>query len=381
MTEGDQIKVGNISNATGVAIGAGARATVYQGLSVEEVAALVVELKDKDQPLVWDGRLPYLGLNAFQESDAQFFFGREELVDDLLRRVQENRFIVIAGPSGSGKSSLARAGLFHALRQGRLERSEKWVLATMSPKDKPVENLALAIGRDGGDRAAAQAIREDGGNNPLLLHEQVELLGAMSDDRQRRFVLLVDQFEELFTQTADQEAREKFIRLLTRAAAQEDGRTTIILSLRSDFVSNCALYPDLRAQINRKNQFQLVGAMEARDLAKAITLPALEVGAEIEPALVKQIIDDMKGEPGALPLMSFALRDLFLAEKTAKGAPMDLTRQEYVERGGIDRALERHANHVFAIVYGRTAGAGQGHILQADHRGRRAGGYAQDGRL
>jgi hypothetical protein len=83
-------------------------------------------------------------------------------------------------------------------------------------------------------------------------------------------------------------------------------------------------------------------------LAKAITLPSLEVGAEIEPALVKEIIDDMKGEPGALPLMSFALRDLFLAEKTTKGEAMDITLQEYLDRGGIDQALERHADKVFA---------------------------------
>ena len=217
----------------------------------------------------------------------------------------------------------------------------------MSPKDNPIENLALAIGRDGEDRAAAQAIREDGGNNPLILHDQVQLLKAMSDDPQRRFVLLVDQFEELFKQTQDAEQREAFIKLLTTASGTEDGRTIIILSLRSDFISNCALYPELRAQINQKNQFQLVGAMEPRDLAKAITLPSLEVGAEIGAALVKQIIDDMKGEPGALPLMSFALRDLFLAEKTEKGEPMDLTLEEYVDRGGIDRALERHANLVF----------------------------------
>ncbi len=94
-------------------------------------------------------------------------------------------------------------------------------------------------------------------------------------------------------------------------------------------------------------QFQLVGAMAPPDLAKAITLPALEVGAEIDPALVSRIMADMKGEPGALPLMSFALRDLFEAEKSAKGQPMDLTLPEYLERGGIESALERHANKVF----------------------------------
>jgi hypothetical protein len=91
-----------------------------------------------------------------------------------------------------------------------------------------------------------------------------------------------------------------------------------------------------------------VGAMGPSELAKAIALPALRVGAEIDPALVARILDDMKGEPGALPLMSFALRDLFEAEKSQKGQPMDLTLQEYLDRGGIEKALERHANSVFA---------------------------------
>ena len=97
-------------------------------------------------------------------------------------------------------------------------------------------------------------------------------------------------------------------------------------------------------------RFQLVGAMEPSDLAKAITLPSMEVGATIDPALVSRIMSDMKGEPGALPLMSFALRDLFEAEKSAKGKPMDLTLPEYLQRGGIESALERHANKVFEDV-------------------------------
>ncbi|MDX1416172.1 MAG: hypothetical protein R3293_18385 [Candidatus Promineifilaceae bacterium] len=343
---GDSFTIDRIEGGA-VAFGRGATA-VYQGLSYDEVLALFNELKNENQPAVWDGRIPYLGLKAFQEADAQFFFGREALVDDLLRRVAEDkRFIVIAGPSGSGKSSVARAGLLHALRLGRVEGSEKWVLAAMSPREKPLEYLALALGRDGGDREAEKALLAEGLTSPLALHDQVQRLRTMSDDPRRRFVLLVDQFEELFTQTKEEEARTAFIPLLTSAATAADGRTIILISLRSEFVSNCALYPELREQINQENQFQLVGAMAPRDLAQAITLPALEVGAAIDPALVKQIIDDMKGEPGALPLMSFALRDLFLVEKTKPGQVMDLTLAEYVDRGGIDQALERHADEVF----------------------------------
>ena len=94
-------------------------------------------------------------------------------------------------------------------------------------------------------------------------------------------------------------------------------------------------------------ELQLVGAMAPEALAKAITLPALAVGAEIDPALVSRLITDMKGEPGALPLMSFALRDLFEHEKSAVGKPMDMTLPEYLELGGIEKALKRHAQEVF----------------------------------
>ncbi|MCC6604713.1 MAG: hypothetical protein IT327_16005 [Anaerolineae bacterium] len=340
--EGDHIQVGNIQHAQAVAIGAGATA-VYQGLTVEEVAILVAELKRVDQPKVWDGRIPYLGLTAFRENDAQFFFGRESLVDDLLERLQQSNFITIAGPSGSGKSSVARAGLFYALRRGRLPKSDRWRLATMQPRGEPLGQTAASIERLTHTPGSGDHIRHNGLTNPLALHEQIQTL--LSDDPGERFVLLVDQFEEIFTQTKDEAVREAFIQLLTVAAQAEDSRATILVALRSDFISHCARYPDLRALMSQ--QFQLVGAMAGKDLAKAITLPALEVGAEIDSALVSRIMADMKGEPGALPLMSFALRDLFEAEKTQPGEPLDLTLPEYLHHGGLDSALERHANKVF----------------------------------
>lgn len=296
-----------------------------------------------DDLKVWDGRNPYLGLTAFRENDAQFFFGRESLVDDLLQRVRHARFIVIAGPSGSGKSSVARAGLFHALKENRLDRSNSWLLGAMQPKGNPIEQLADVVARWAKLPDAGNFIRQEGTSNPAAFHRQAETF--LTDDPDQRCVLLVDQFEEVFTQTKDEATRQAFINLLTEAAQTPNGRTIIVLSLRSDFVSNCASYPALRALMSE--QFQLVGSMSTEDLTKAITLPALEVGAEIDPELVSKIIADMKGEPGALPLMSFALRDLFEAEKTTKGKPMSLTLPEYLHRGGIESALERHANKVF----------------------------------
>jgi WD40 repeat protein len=342
---------------------------IYHGLSTDEVAALFLQIKREDQPQLWNGINPYLGLRAFQEGDAPYFFGRESLVAELLARVKTAPFIVISGPSGSGKSSVARAGLLHGLRQGQIDGSQDWLLATMSPQGDPIAQLALAMQRATRVEAIGEKIKAADPNNPQLLAESIKMY--LSDDSRQRCLLLVDQFEETFTQTRDPAVQAAFINLLTGAVQSTESRMILILSMRSDFVSHCVRFPALRELLSR--QFQLVGAMEPSDLAKAISLPALEVGAQIEAVLVSRIMDDMKGEPGALPLMSFALRDLFEAEKTKAGHTMDLTLQEYLAHGGIEEALERHANHIFATfsaeqqllarnIFSRLIEVGQGRV-------------------
>jgi hypothetical protein len=181
-------------------------------------------------------------------------------VDDCSSACRQANFITIAGPSGSGKSSVARAGLFHALRQGtKIENSDRWLLVTMQPKGNPIEQLAQAIERLTQTPGTGDHLRQNSQEYPLALHQQAETL--LSEDPSQRFVLLVDQFEELFTQTKDATVRQTFINLLTEAAQAEDSRCRILISLRSDFVSNCASYERLRELISQ--QFQLVGAMDA----------------------------------------------------------------------------------------------------------------------
>ena len=331
---------GNIVHGDQVA---GDKVITYQGLSIKEVNSLFAEWREAEKIPLWDGRTPYVGLNAFQESDAEFFFGRESLAADLLERVQSSNFVTISGPSGSGKSSVARAGLFHSLRSGQLERSDTWRLATMQPRGNPIEQLAVAMARLTQSPTTKSNFLENAVSDSETLHKQAELI--LSDDSRQRLVLLVDQFEEAFTQTKDESIRTAFIKLLTTAVQAKESRTIIVLALRSDFISHCTHFPELRMLMSK--ELQLVGAMEPSELAKAIAMPAIKVGTSIDPALVKTILDDMKGEPGALPLMSFALRDIFDAEKSEAGQPMDITLQEYFDRGGIESALERHANRVF----------------------------------
>ena len=312
----------------------------YHGLTVAQVEALFHNLQEENQPKTWNGQNPYLGLNAFQLGDAKFFFGRETLVDELLEQVKTSNFITITGPSGSGKSSVARAGLLYALKSGRIERSEHWVLATMQPAGNPMEQLARAFGRATQSTMAADTLRQD----PRSFPDQVDM--HLTDDQNQRLVLLVDQFEELFTQTKDIDERVAFINLLTTAIEMVDSRIKIILALRSDFISQAIIYSELRRLMNEQTQF--VGGMSTNDLAKAIIKPALVVGASIEPSLVSQVIEDMKGEPGTLPLLSFALRDLFERKNAKRGDKVILTLSDYLDAGGLEHALEQHADKIFA---------------------------------
>ena len=297
------------------------------------------------QPKVWDGRIPYIGLESFKEHHAQFFFGRESIVNELLVRVQKASFISITGPSGSGKSSIIGGGLFHALKTSRLEGSNTWLRGSMQPKNNPVEELARMVERIAMEPGKGNYLRREGMKNPLALHQQIETL--LSSNNHQRCIILVDQFEEIFTQTENEDIRTAFIKLLTTSAQLKGGRTIILVCLRTEFLSHCSKYTELNSLINQ--QFLQVPAMETADLDKAITLPAVEVGVTIDPELVARIISDMEGEPGTLPLMSFTLRDLFLAEKTSRNKPLNLTLAGYVAHDGIVGALERHANHVLAI--------------------------------
>jgi WD40 repeat protein/energy-coupling factor transporter ATP-binding protein EcfA2 len=312
------------------------------GYTAEQVSTLLTQISSTFQSKAFDGRCPYLGLDAFTEDDADRFFGRETLVSELVERVKQSRFVVIAGPSGSGKSSLARAGLIHALKQGVLPNSSRWLYATLTPGRDPLGSLELAMSRMAKSPDAGKYLREHSTESSAL-HVFAE--SQLSDRQDQRAVILVDQFEEIFTQVSKEVERAAFLNLLTHAATLENGRVTVLVALRSDFVSNCATYPQLNTLLNQ--QFMQVGAMQPDELVRAIARPALQVGLRIDPDLVAQIVNDMQDEPGALPLMQFALKDLFDAQQ-ATGGVMALTLNDYLARGGLRRALERHADAAFA---------------------------------
>ncbi len=312
------------------------------GYTADQVSALIAQISGTFQPKPFDGRCPYKGLEAFGEQDAEYFFGRESLIEELAARVSTSRAVVIAGPSGNGKSSLIRAGLIPALKRGAAPGSERWLYSTLTPGRDPLEQLALAIARLARSPAAGDYMRAHAGTDPSTLHKAIE--AELNDWADQRAIIFVDQFEETFTSAVHEAERVAFLELLTHAASLEGGRAVVLFALRSDFVASLATYPRMNDLLNQ--QFFQVSAMQPEELVRAIALPALRVGLRIDADLIAQIVNDMGDEPGALPLMQFALKDLFDAQQAAGGV-IALTRSHYLERGGIHKALERHADAAF----------------------------------
>jgi energy-coupling factor transporter ATP-binding protein EcfA2 len=309
------------------------------GYTAEEVAAQIAQIASTFQPKPFDGRCPYKGLDVFEEDDAELFFGREKLVDDLVSRVKDSRTVFVTGPSGSGKSSLVRAGLIHALKQGSIKGSERWLYATMKPGRDPIGELARVIASLAGTTNAEDEIRAKAMKDATIFARWCEI--ALKEGRDKRAVLFIDQFEEVFTQINNESERVAFLNLLTHAATIENGRVIILFSMRSDFVSNCATYPQLNALLNQ--QYAYIGAMQSEELVSAIAQPALRVGLRIDPDLIAQVINEMKGEPGALPLMQFTLKNIF-DEGQARGGIISLTLSDYLQRESIQEMLQNLVN-------------------------------------
>ena len=234
------------------------------------------------------GVCPFKGLAPFDESDAELFFGRERLVDELVGRLRETPFLALVGASGSGKSSLLRAGLLPALgRESRVVR--------------PDDRLPAAGEVD---------------------------------------IVAVDQFEELFGPTIDERARRAYVDALVEIAWDPERGTLVLLALRADFFGHLARYPQLSDLIGPNHV--LLGSMTGGELRRAIEGPAERVALEAEPDLVDALVDDVAGEPGALPLLSTSLLDLW----QERDGHM-LTLEAYERSGGVHGAVARHAEAAF----------------------------------
>jgi WD40 repeat protein/DNA-binding SARP family transcriptional activator len=272
---------------------------------------------------------PYKGLARFEASDAVYFFGREQLAAELVARVVGASVLAVIGPSGSGKSSLVRAGLLPALRDGLVPGADRWAQVIMTPGPHPGRELVRRlVGRetDGVDAATLSDAVDDA-------RAALPAGGGL--------VLFVDQFEEVFTACRDAAEREAFLDALVGASNRAEGAVTVVVTIRSDYYGHFAAHQEL-ADLLAANQV-LVGAMYDDELLRAIELPAQRAGLKVEPGLAEAMVADVAGEPGALPLLSTALLE---AWEHRRGRTLE--RAGYHQRGGVRGAVARLAESAYA---------------------------------
>ena len=286
---------------------------------------------------------PFKGLEAFQQTDARIFFGRQDLVEkclDRLRSDQDHRFLAVVGASGSGKSSLVRAGVIPALRAGRLPDSAAWPLVVFAPGARPTEAMASRllplIGRERTTLIdLVQKLESDLANLHLLVED------ILSDaPTTRRCVLVVDQFEEVFTR-ASQHERDQFLGLINTAVGLEAGRTLVIVTMRADFFDRLSGYPDL-AVLFEQEHMVIATEMTPENLRQSIEGPAQVVGLAYDQGLTDRILEDVRQQPGSLPLLQYALKELY-----ERRSGRNLTTAAYEEIGGVQRALAQHAEDTY----------------------------------
>jgi WD40 repeat protein/DNA-binding SARP family transcriptional activator len=285
---------------------------------------------------------PYKGLQAFGEADAADFCGRDALVEELLRTVGDRRLVAVVGPSGIGKSSVVKAGLVPAFRRGALPGSERWVVTDMFPSSYPYEELAAALLRVAVERP--DDLVEELARDELGIRRVVKRILPPGS----ALLLVVDQFEELFTQTADDEARRRFLAGLTALAGDPHAPARVLVTLRADFLDHPLRYAEFGELL--RNGMVAVAAPSEDELAEAIERPARRVGVRFEPGLVSQIVADVRDQPGALPLLQYALTELFAARTRDV-----LTLESYLATGGVVGALGRRAED----LYGRLRPSAQ----------------------
>ncbi len=280
------------------------------------------------------GPCPYMGLAAFQAEDARWFFGRQQLVAELLARLPEAPFLAVVGPSGSGKSSVLRAGLVPAVWAGTLPGASSWKTIMLTPGAHPLEELAIrvALVRGVAPGSLSADLTASPGNLRLAVRQALvdEPAGA-------RLLLVVDQFEETFTLCADEAERRSFVQALT---SLDGGQASVVIGVRADFYARCAEYPGLVAAM--RDRQVLVGPMTAPELREAIEGPAARAGVTLEPGLTATILADLGDEPGSLPLLSHAL----LATWQRRRGRV-VTVAGYHDAGGVREAIGQTAEAVY----------------------------------
>ncbi|NIN64528.1 MAG: hypothetical protein GTO63_07465 [Anaerolineae bacterium] len=300
------------------------------------------------------GEAPFKGLQHFDTADAHLFFGREELTCQLVEHLRQHRFLAVIGASGSGKSSVVRAGLIPALRRAEplagglqpLSHRSSWLVHLITPTEHPLSALATSLSRDVESVTAAATLVDDLTRDPraLALYARRLLSDSNHGYGDGCLLLVVDQFEELFTLCHDAVERGAFVANLSTAHAEEmAGPVVVVVALRADFYAHCSQFAVLREMLAQHQVY--IGPMSSKELRRAIEEPARMGGWTFEPGLLDLILDDVGDEPGALPLLSHALLETW---RQRRGRA--LTFASYVESGGVRGAIARTAETTYELL-------------------------------
>jgi WD40 repeat protein len=303
--------------------------------SYEPPDATLDEFDPQIAPELDDVLCPYLGLDSFHETNQSVFFGRERLVRELVSKLKSARFLAVLGSSGSGKSSMVRAGLIPALKKSSDSNDTEWMyFAPMVPGSNPLANLVRLMMPDAGPlQAHAEVI--------LLQHSPVRLSQLVSEKFGRNVVLVVDQFEEIFTLCTDEETRRSFVDSLIRLSQREDRQDRVIVTMRTDFESNIARLSNLQPLFEQA--VVRITPLNAGELREAIEAPAAHIGLKFEEGVVDSLLSDTLGEPAALPLLQFTLLKLWENRERNR-----ITWEAYRKLGGGRQALARSADEFYS---------------------------------
>ncbi|MDX2827915.1 helix-turn-helix domain-containing protein [Streptomyces ipomoeae] len=298
---------------------------------------------------------PYRGLARFETGDSGLFFGRERLTGDLVGLMRRCRFAAVFGPSGIGKSSLLRAGLVPALRQAQDEGPKLSGIRILTPGDQLARTYDLVLGAsatdatgdsgggaaDTGKRAPTAALAGGSGGAGRRRRGDRDDAHVREGDT----LVIVDQFEEVFTLCHDTAERARFIDLLLTARNPES-RLRVLLAVRADFYGRCAEHRELAEALGDANL--LAGPMSSAELREVIVKPAAAAGLTVERALTTRLVDEIDDEPGGLPLLSHVLLETW---RRRRGKTLTLA--GYEAAGGLDGAIAKTAED----VYGRFTAA------------------------
>lgn len=297
--------------------------------TIARLLDLAANVRREDAPGL--GLCPYKGLNYFDEADADLFVGREELTSKLTERLlsltqagvnNPSRFLAVVGASGSGKSSLVRAGLVPSLHWNQV--SSEWDIRILTPTAHPLASVAESLSQD--------SLADD------MLNSNQSL--SCFANPENPLLLVIDQFEETFALCRSEEERSAFINNLLTAATDPNGKVAVVITLRADFYAHCANYVQLREALATQQEY--IGAMNEDEMRRAIEEPARRGRWEFEPGLVDLLLHDVGREPGALPLLSHALMETWQRRRARM-----MTLSGYASSGGVRGAIAETAESVF----------------------------------